>query len=107
MIFSSRSIEKKIAIFSAFSSIFMGFAVSQAQAASITNLDSEPHVIVTAEEEVTIQPNETYRVQGKLRFEYNGRQIRMEEYESYAIWNAKTIGPQTREGGRMGYTFKN
>ncbi len=99
--------QKKLAVFSAFSSIFMGFAVSKARAASITNLDSRPHVIRTAEEDVTIEPNETYRVLGKLRFEYNGRQIRMEEYESYAIWNARTIGPQTREGGRMGYTFKN
>lgn len=81
-------------------------SLSAAQAAVITNLDSKPQSLETSAGSgnftpLTIAPNATYRVPGKLTVRYHNRVVQMNNDEEFAIWpNAETggdFGPQMRE----------
>jgi hypothetical protein len=75
-----------------------------AQAAVITNLTDRPQSLDIQMENgaqaVTIAPQATWRVPGKLVIRYHDRDVRLEEVDEYAIWpNAATggvLGPQNR-----------
>jgi len=71
-----------------------------AQAAAISNLSDRPQTIRfsvwRAEREVTIQPGHTWRIAGRLTALYQGREIRIDDNEEYAIWKDGQIGPQRR-----------
>lgn len=72
-----------------------------AEAAVITNLSQKNQVIKESSpagwETVSIAANETYRVQGRIKILFDGREITIGHDEEYAIWNDGTIGPQRAE----------
>lgn len=74
------------------------FAATPAMAAAITNLSGVPQTVSFMEwgreRAVTIAPNETLRMFGNVTFLYQGREVRINENEEYAIWRDGTLGLQ-------------
>lgn len=86
-----------------FTAVIAWFSVIYTQgalAAVITNLDETPRVIQKEEGggfvPQEIKAGETFRVAGALKIRYNGRELRIDADEEYAIWKDGTLGPQKR-----------
>ena len=86
--------------------IFASLSSGSLLAAVITNLDSNPRQfdVKTGEgfKTVTLAAGATWRLPGRARVRYRGREVEMNEDEEFAIWNEAEFGPQRRVVGGGG-----
>lgn len=73
---------------------------SSAKAAKIQNLSCQPQTIEVESykgyEPVTIAPYASYEAVGQAKIRFNHRELTVDFYEEYVIWNDDTIWPQNR-----------
>lgn len=72
--------------------------MNSAVAAVITNLDKKSQQFDLLEDgrftPITIAAGETWRLPGRVRVRYHGRELNINEEEEFAIWNDHEFGPQ-------------
>ena len=78
--------------------LLIAMASFDAQAATLTNLDTQAHVVEIKTPGGTrlqeIRPGETFRAVGDITVRFDGYETRIEEKMEFAIWKGGVLGPQ-------------